>query len=565
MTQILNSIGFPSCFITYENMVADIELPKKFTFPFYYDPHPLALIAANELQTRFLNQDYFIHEFGEKLTESGVGKMFGVLVVLYNGNQLGFLAAFSGKMSQETYPSIFVPPVFDLFEKTGFFVKGQEELNQINQKVEELENATELLEVKELLKLKSQEAKDSLADLRATMKTSKLKRNKKRQHITSLDNTQDVEKILSALNQESIAQKIQWKQLNYFWNKKLQEIQTDIDIIEEEIRALRERRKNVSGKLQEQLFRQYTFLNQKGEKKNLVEIFNITNDVTPPSGAGECAAPKLLQYAFLHDLEPICLAEFWWGRSPTSEIRKHGSFYPACYGKCLPILTHMLKGLQMDENPMLINPALGKDLPIIFEDEYLLVINKPAEFLSVPGKNISDSVLTRMRLMYPKAKGPLIVHRLDMSTSGLMLIAKSKEVHKNLQNQFIKRKIIKRYVAILEGVVGKREGQIELPLRVDLDDRPRQLVCYQFGKSAITRYELIGQNNKESRVYFYPLTGRTHQLRVHAAHSLGLDCPIKGDDLYGQKGKRLYLHAEFLEFLHPVHKKVISLETKADF
>jgi tRNA pseudouridine32 synthase/23S rRNA pseudouridine746 synthase len=272
-----------------------------------------------------------------------------------------------------------------------------------------------------------------------------------------------------------------------------------------------------------------------------------------------------LQYAFLNQLKPIALAEFWWGMSPDSEVKVHQEYYPACRGKCEPILSHMLEGIEMDVNPMSINPAEGKELPIIYEDDYLLLVNKPAEFLSVPGKTIEDSVQTRIQHKYPTATGPLLVHRLDMSTSGIILIAKKKDIHESLQKQFIKRTVQKRYAALLQGYVKSSSGEIQLPLRVDLEDRPRQLVCYEHGKEALTKYEVLERKNGQTRVHFYPFTGRTHQLRVHAAHLSGLNAPIIGDDLYGQKSDRLYLHAEYLSFWHPITKERMEITCPAPF
>ena len=303
-------------------------------------------------------------------------------------------------------------------------------------------------------------------------------------------------------------------------------------------------------------------MNQAGEIKSLLDIFQ---DKIPIGGTGECAAPKLLQYAFQHKMKPLAMAEFWWGQSPKSEIRKHRNFYPACIGKCKPVLSHMLEGIEMDENPLLKNPAEGKEIEIIFEDEHLLVINKPAEFLSVPGRYIKDSVAQRMKDKFPEATGPLIVHRLDMSTSGIMLIAKSLEVHKFLQSQFIKRTIKKRYVALLEGIVSEEEGTVDLPLRADWNERPKQLVCYDDGKPAQTKWKVIKRKNQQTRIHFFPITGRTHQLRVHAAHPLGLKLPIIGDDLYGTKSDRLCLHAEWIEFLHPISREVMTIEVEAGF
>ncbi|HSD14594.1 MAG TPA: RluA family pseudouridine synthase, partial [Flavobacterium sp.] len=326
-----------------------------------------------------------------------------------------------------------------------------------------------------------------------------------------------------------------------------------------------EERKQKSADLQQQLFDQYHFLNNKGETKSLCAIFETTALLKPPAAAGECAAPKLLQYAYLNNLQPIAMAEFWWGESPKSEIRKHGQFYPACRGKCEPILGHMLEGLKVDENPLLINPALGVQLETIYEDDYLAVINKPAEFLSVPGINIMDSVYERMKLKYPEATGPLIVHRLDMATSGILLIAKDKDSHKLLQGQFIRRTVKKRYTALLDGIVKEDEGEIDLPLRIDLDDRPRQLVCYEYGKPAKTKYKVVERTNQNTRIHFWPITGRTHQLRMHASHATGLNCPIVGDDLYGTKADRLHLHAEWIEFKHPVSRETMTFEVPAAF
>jgi tRNA pseudouridine32 synthase/23S rRNA pseudouridine746 synthase len=273
----------------------------------------------------------------------------------------------------------------------------------------------------------------------------------------------------------------------------------------------------------------------------------------------------LLQFAFLNQLKPIALAEFWWGISPESEVKIHQEFYPACRGKCEPILAHMLQGIELDINPMSINPAEGKELEILFEDEYLLLVNKPAEFLSVPGKTIADSVQTRIQHLYPYATGPLLVHRLDMSTSGIILIAKKKDIHESLQKQFLKRSVEKRYIALLQGYVKSSHGEIQLPLRVDLEDRPRQLVCYEHGKHALTKYEVLERTKGHTRVYFYPHTGRTHQLRVHAAHASGLNAPIIGDDLYGQKSDRLYLHAEYFSFWHPITKERVEITCPAPF
>jgi tRNA pseudouridine32 synthase/23S rRNA pseudouridine746 synthase len=259
------------------------------------------------------------------------------------------------------------------------------------------------------------------------------------------------------------------------------------------------------------------------------------------------------------------MAEFWWGESPVGEIRKHGQFYPACRGKCEPILAHMLEGIPLDSNPMAEGQATDLELEILYEDEQLVVVNKPAALLSVPGKNVLDSVFFRMKQRYPDATGPLMVHRLDMGTSGILLVAKTAEAHKNLQSQFIRHSVQKRYVALLEGEISAESGVINLPLRVDLDDRPRQMVCYTYGKSARTEWRVVERKDGTTRVHFHPVTGRTHQLRVHSAHVQGLNAPIVGDELYGNKGTRLHLHAERIEFLHPQSGEKMVIECAADF
>jgi tRNA pseudouridine32 synthase/23S rRNA pseudouridine746 synthase len=367
---------------------------------------------------------------------------------------------------------------------------------------------------------------------------------------------------LKELNQQSINEHYRLKQLKIEWKATLAEMENRVATFEQAIDSLKEERKQRSAALQDEIFEQFYFVNKGLEKRSVGDIFKYTSEGKPTAGAGECAAPKLFQYAFLNQLEPIALAEFWWGQSPKTEIRIHGHYYPACRGKCEPILGHMLQGLNIEENPLLKNPAEGKDLSIVWEDEHIVIVNKPHEFLSVPGKSIHDSVATRLRKRYPEATGPMVVHRLDMSTSGILMAAKTLEVYKALQIQFEQREIKKRYVAWLDGILEENAGWIDLPLRVDLDDRPRQLVCYEHGKSAQTRWKVIERKDGRTKVYLFPVTGRTHQLRVHAAHALGLHTPIVGDDLYGKPADRLQLHAERIEFIHPIsgEKHVVCCE-----
>ncbi|MCI2228683.1 RluA family pseudouridine synthase [Polaribacter sp. MSW13] len=550
----------------FKTDISRIELPEKFTFPFYYVPHKLAKIASNELQEYLETQEDFNHNFGfdESIKEIAIGKMFGVLVVKNTKNEIGYLAAFSGKLADNSCPKKFVPPVFDLRTSGSFFLKGEEEINKINAKIDILQKDKTYLQLKEEVKKLSKEIEDDLELQRKKMKISKNNRKFRKNEGKLNLSKNDYNLLLKKLEQESFNDQFFYKELVIYYEAKIKKNKKQFLNFEAEIHQLKKLRKEKSAFLQKTLFEKFQFLNQQKKNKALIEIFNDPN-IKSPAGSGECAAPKLLQYAFLNNLTPLCMAEFWWGKSPNSEIRKHKNFYPACQSRCKPILTHMLSGIKMDKNLLIENTNKNQDLEIIFEDDVLIVVNKPAEFLSVPGKEITDSVYTRIKEKYPDATGPLIVHRLDMSTSGVLVLTKTKEANKILQSQFINRTVKKRYIALLSGTISKPKGKISLPLRVDLDDRPRQLVCFEHGKKAVTKWEIIEQKNNTTRVYFYPITGRTHQLRVHAAHKNGLNTPIVGDDLYGIKKDRLHLHAEFIEFNHPTSNKKISFTIKPSF
>ena len=543
--------------------ISGISLPEKFTFPFYYEPHELSIIAATELQSYLETQTDFEHNFGLRENQEGlvIGKMFGVLVCQNQKGELGYLWAFSGKLAGVNQLSYFVPTIFDMLEENGFFRKEEEVLNAINRQIEVLENSAELQTKKNQLEKTKTEASIDIQNQKDKIKRLKVERDEKRKTFSNLSIV-EMEQLELELSEESKKESILLKKMTKYWNFQIENAQKEVNLLLEAINQLKEERRVKSGALQQKLFAEYSFLNQFGERKSIGEIFNNN----PPAGAGECAAPKLLHYAFENQLKPIAMAEFWWGQSPKSEIRKHKQFYPACKSKCEPILlSHMLKELEMEANPFQENPAEGKNIEIVYEHEVLLVINKPAEFLSVPGKMISDSVYQRIKELYPNATGPLIVHRLDMSTSGLMLIAKDEATYVKLQSQFIKRTIKKRYVALLDGILEADEGFIDLPLRVDLDDRPRQLVCYEHGKPAQTKWEKIEVRDNQTLVHFYPITGRTHQLRVHASHELGLNTPIVGDDLYGKKANRLHLHAESLTFEHPETREQMTISVAPTF
>lgn len=604
----------------FKKPVSHLALPEKFTYPFHYTPHPLCVLAAEEMKAYIASRK----EWQEELAS---GKMFGVLIVQTdNGitnneeNQIGYLAAFSGNLAGKNLHPYFVPPVYDLLQPEGFFKIEEEQISAINIRIRELENSGSYLNSKEKWKIETEQAKAVLNQAKAELKMAKEAREIRRQSSPELSEEEQ-----ASLIRESQYQKAEYKRLEKEWKKRLEELETEVRHFDIEIERLKTERKERSAALQRKLFEQFRMLNALGEVKDLYTIFEQTVQKVPPAGAGECALPKLLQYAYLHQLKPLAMAEFWWGDSPKNEIRHHGYYYPSCKGKCEPILQHMLQGLEVDENPLLNPVHEDEELEIVFEDEWLLVVNKPAGMLSVPGKaEDRDSVYHRLKKKYPEATGPMIVHRLDMATSGLLLVAKTKEVHQDLQAQFANRSIKKRYVAVLDGTIIKTEketkpiaekaillaketvstkktakaertgrtGRIELPLCLNPLDRPRQMVSRKHGKEAITEYQIISESEKntsesentfnesnridesersinESRKYtriiFYPLTGRTHQLRVHAAHPEGLGCPILGDELYGKKADRLYLHAEYIEFRHPIYGDILCIQKEADF
>lgn len=327
------------------------------------------------------------------------------------------------------------------------------------------------------------------------------------------------------------------------------------------ITLLKQQRKALSLSLQQEIFSHFSFSNSQGKHKNIIQIFSEAKRGLPPGGSGECAAPRLLQYAYRHNLRPIELAEFWVGRSPKNVLRVHGQFYPSCIEKCSPILKYMTDGIAAGQAPAAEKPRPVGSLNILFEDEYLLAVEKPAGVLSVPGKVAEESIETHLHELYPTVKGPMLVHRLDQATSGILLAAKNAQIHKLLQQDFETRAIHKEYLAWLEGNLSSLCGIIDLPICPNPDDRPRQVVDFLFGKKAETYYEVITHTETETLVRFTPLTGRTHQLRLHAASCFGLGHPIVGDPIYGSVGDRLMLHAYLLTFKHPVTGETISLKS----
>ncbi len=565
-----------------------IDIPERMNNPLDYEPHPLCIAACKELQA-------YLAERKDWREEIDKGKMFGVLIVEKNDKEIGYLAAYSGQIGGRSDWKGFVPAVFDYLQPDGYFKTHEAKITELNQRIAHLINNPEIKETERILnKLhKVQEHKLNLHKMQIT--EAKAKRDARRQEASLHPDT----KGLTSEEEQAMIKESQFLKAELRRFKKLISQKTPLeemyDNYQKGLQEIKQLRKSDSDELQKWLFSQFKMLNDKGESKDLLEIFKEFNQMVPPAGSGECCEPKLLQYAFEHGLKPIQMAMFWWGESPKEEIRHHLHFYPACNGKCKPILHWMLPADVFEQASA--DAYIYNKVEILYEDQELAVIHKPEGMLSVPGKDAQQpSIYSWARKQFPEATGPLIVHRLDMATSGLMVIAKTEFAYHRLQEQFTSHQVQKRYVAIvcckdkdMAQRIKDATKMISLPLMPDYLDRPRQIVNHEQGKEAITEYEVLGSEERRVkseefnsaanhegqssnlkvqciRLALYPKTGRTHQLRVHCAHREGLDAPILGDPLYGNvKADRLHLHAEAITFKHPLTGKEIHIERKADF
>ena len=531
------------------------EYPKRMNNPFDYEPHPLCIKACRELQAYLAKREDWQEEISR-------GKMFGVLIVERNESgqdtpQLGYLAAYSGQIGGRSDWEDFVPAVFDYLQPNGIFKIREAIISNMNLAIKEMEVCEK--KVQQLIQPLEGLRKSEIDKLQKNLKEAKAKRDAIRQR-GNLTSEEEAELI-----RESQHMKAEFRR-----EKRKIEEKTETELIyekmQEEIRKVKLSRKKRSDNLQRWLFSQFNMLNDKGECKNLIDIFQDTAAKTPPAGSGECCEPKLLQYAYSLGYKPLQMAMFWWGESPKEEIRHHLHFYPACNGKCKPILQWMLPASTFE--PTAVDLSIYNKVEMLYEDREIAVIHKPEGLLSVPGKDAAQpSVYALMRSKYPEATGPLIVHRLDMSTSGVMMIAKTEFAYHRLQKAFLNHQIQKKYVAIISGKDIPEKGIISLPLMPDYLDRPRQIVDHEQGKEAITEYEVLEPvDDSHLRIALYPKTGRTHQLRVHCAHQEGLNAPILGDPLYcNEKAVRLHLHAEEITFEHPLTGKKMTITRKADF
>lgn len=525
-----------------------IEKPLVMNNPFYYQPNDLCIKIQQEIVA-------YLQSKKEWHSEISAGKMFGFLIVERCDGSTGYLAAFSGQIDGKEHHDFFVPPIFDYLQENGYFKTKEKEIENINHQISNLKKTFVSDEQQSTLTKNIDEINNEIAEYKHFMNVSKANRDTIRLN-TNLSESEN-QKLIA----ESQFQKAELKRLK---KKLIAEQQKLTDVVEknaQKIEQLKEVRKQMSANLQNYLFSNFVIINALGESKNLIDIFKDFNNIVPPAGSGECCAPKLLQYAYSQHYKPLYIAEFWWGNSPVGELRKHLNFYPACSSKCKPILDFMLKGLNIVQNPL--NISITQDFETVFEDNYIAVVNKPAGMLSVPGKSNRQSVASIAKIRF--GSNAMVVHRLDMATSGLIVVAKNLEIYKKLQKQFLNHDVKKVYYAVLSGEVTTKEGVITLPMIADINDRPRQKVDYQYGKPSETEYKVDKIENNKTYIFLYPKTGRTHQLRVHCAYIHGLNHPIIGDELYGTKSDRMYLHAQSITFTHPITKKIITITSKANF
>ena len=529
-----------------------VSLPERFTYPFSYTPHPLVRQAAAEVEA-------YLHKRPEWDAEIARGKMFGVLLVRLPDGRIGYLAAFSGHLAGKGQHAYFVPPVYDLSLSGGFFRKGEEAIGAMAPLIGVM--ASRAACWRQRMEMLGQKARQEEQAWKEFCHRAKQARDERRGK--GVNDEAEAER----MRDESRFQKAELVRIKRRWKQRMQRVQRHGEAYAALQALFRNRRKQASARLQQEVFRHFRILNVRGEVRDLCELFKETPAGVPPAGTGECALPKLLQYAYLHHLTPLAMGEFWQGESPQGEIREAGHFYPSCTAKCKPLLAFALQGLEVDPDPLEARQRRRIEPEVVYEDSWMVVVDKPAGMLSVPGR-VAGGCSVQQFLAERAGNGmpPLPVHRLDMDTSGLLVVAKDMDTYRLLRQQFERREVRKQYTALLEGRVDMPDdGWIELPLGRMPDEPFRRRVDKEGGKYALTRYHIVERKADMTRVEFFPVTGRTHQLRVHAAHSEGLGHPIAGDPVYGHAGSRMYLHAVRIEFTHPRTGRRIGFCREADF
>ena len=524
-------------------------LPDSFTDPFRYSPHPMVSKAGELLMNRIRNSSELSKIFAE-------GKMLGVLAVAHGEGlkEIGYLAAFSGNAGGLSMIDGFVPPIYDLLAPDGYFKMKEAEISALNAEIAFEEKSSELVRLREELKVAETTMAADLSRQKARMAILKAERDQIRSEV--LEDTRS-----SELTRQSQHEKAELRRMKSRWEEQISDLKVQIDRHESKINSMKRRRKEMSDTLQEWIFRQYIVHNCLGESRSILDIF-ADSGVVPPGGTGECAAPKLLEYAFRHGLKPLAMGEFWYGESPCTAVRTEGHFYPSCTSKCGPLLRYMLQGMEL----MKLEDVHGTP-SVLYEDEDIIAVSKPSGMPSVPGLNCGQS-LHEWLVTETGCNTIESVHRLDMDTSGVMIFAKNPLAGNHIRKQFEEHTVRKTYRALLspsgcKPMIAGESGIISIPLSPDYDERPRQKADPKQGKEAITEYHVDEIRKDGILVTFRPLTGRTHQLRVHSAHHLGLGHPIVGDLLYGgDAGPRLCLHAHEITFTHPTSMQEMKFQSK---
>lgn len=525
------------------------SLPDKLEDPFSYLPSDAVREAYNDFLTHLDSNK-------ELKMELEKGKMIGVLVVKNKDGETGYLVSFSGQIFGKNEYDGFVPPVFDILTPDSYYRSGEREVSAKSAEIKQLENVLKLEMTMVSKNPVVVDAEQRVAEYQEFMKQQKALRDSLRASASADE--------IRKMNNESSTQKNQLKRLKQEVEAAKVAANIPVERLKKQIEDLKSEREDQSRNLQRRIFRDFRFHNTKGEEKTLLDIFS--DEVMPPSGAGECAAPRLLEYAYRNDYQPISMAEFWYGFSPSGRVRHSGTYYHACRSKCLPIMNFMLEGVDLETNKLDFDYE-NEEIKTLYRDNDILVISKPSGLLSVRGKECETSVETWAEKICGDYDGPKIVHRLDQDTSGIMIIAFNINAYHNLQKQFETHTIQKKYVAMTETIPSKKEGTIILPLAPDVANRPMQMVSKEFGLYAETYYKVVADNDGKALIDVYPRTGRTHQIRMHLSCKEGANSPILGDRLYGSKSTncRLMLHAEKITFNHPSTDKIMTFEDKAPF
>lgn len=537
--------------------------PARLPSPFHEGPpHPLAARACAIVQAQLRHG---IPAPPSSFEGLHLGKMFGVLVVAAPDGPIGFLRGFSGMLDGSWQVPGFVGPLFDPARRDAVWPAGQIELASYDQRLAALETGSEATAARAALANLDEVHASTMASMAADQASRRQQRHHQRDQAEATLRPEDLSATLATLAHQSSVDGRDLRRLRGVHRREREAAVATLQGLDDRRRALQRERATRSCQLLEQLFDGYQIPSANGTVRSLRSLFAPH---TPPGGSGDCAAPKLFAHALAHRLRPLALAEFWWGTPPSAGGRQPGVYYPSCRGKCGPILAHMLDGWDVDPAPVFGADGVADDQPrVVFEDRWLLVVDKPVGLLSVPGRSglLQDSVLTRLRRRLPADQSPIVAHRLDLDTSGLLLLAKDAETYVLLQRQFLERSIDKTYVAWLDGHVRGEAGTVDLALRVDVDDRPRQIHDPVHGKPATTDWRVDVRSGGRTRVILHPRTGRTHQLRVHTSHPAGLDAAICGDRLYGRPSGRLMLHAEALSLVHPHTGQPVLLRAPAPF